>query len=111
MKATILLFFILFLPVTAFSVNIEDDPYELFNMSKRMYDNAEIEIHTDNNISERCEQESHKRGYNGFPYKVYACTFWDEGGRHKCSIYLPKQTNMHQLGHEMRHCFQGVWHE
>lgn len=109
MKA--LTFVILLFPITAFSVDIKDDPYEVFDMSKRMYDNVEVEIHTDSNISQRCENESHRRGFGGFPYKVYACTFWNEGGRHKCTIYLPTNTNMHQLGHELRHCYQGSWHK
>jgi len=28
----------------------------------------------------------------------------------KCLIVTPKQATMHNLGHELRHCFQGYWH-
>jgi len=109
MKA--LLFFLL-IPTSVFAW--QDDPYELFNSSSTMYNSSQIEIHsvnTDNDgMWKVCEKESRKRGFNGFPNRVYACSFWNEGGQHKCSIYIPKYTDMHQLGHEIRHCFYGAWH-
>ena len=105
MKALILL---LLIPNLAFAW--KDDPYEVFDMSRRMYSNVEIEIVTSNDISNRCQQESRKRGFGGFPYTVYACSFWNENRQRKCTIYLPTQTDMHQLGHEVRHCFQGSSH-
>lgn len=110
MKAFFFLF--LLIPITVASAKgIKDDPYELFDSSRTMYNNASIEIHSVDDVSTQCEQESRRRGFGGFPYKVFACTFWNEGGQRKCSIYLPKKTDMHQLGHEVRHCFYGAWHE
>jgi hypothetical protein len=96
---------------SAGAVTIKDDPYEVFDFSQKMYDATEVRIMTVNDISDRCQQESHKRGFGGFPYKVHACSFWNEGGSRKCTIYLGKMTNMHQLGHEVRHCYQGSWHQ
>jgi hypothetical protein len=29
----------------------------------------------------------------------------------KCFVYTKKQTTLANLGHEMRHCFEGQWHE
>ena len=28
----------------------------------------------------------------------------------KCFVYTKKQTTLANLGHEMRHCFEGQWH-
>lgn len=103
-------FILLFIPSIVHSA-VRDDPYEVFDMSKRFYDTAVIEVHTVDDANERCQKESRKRGFGGFPYKVEACTFWADGSNNKCTIYLPKRTNMHQLGHEVRHCYQGPWHE
>ena len=94
----------------AYGTTIKDDPYEVFDISKKMYDSAEVRILTVDDVSNRCQQESNKRGLGGFPYKVYACTFWNDGGSKRCTIVLPKRTNMHQLGHEIRHCFLGAFH-
>lgn len=91
-----------------------DDPYEPFDLDKKMYDSTMIELHTidvtNDAMWKECDQESRKRGFGGFSYRVYACSFWNEGSKRKCAIYLPRKTNMHQLGHEVRHCFQGSWH-
>lgn len=96
---------------SARSVSFKDDPYEVFDISKKKYDSAEVRIVTVNDVSDRCQQESHKRHLGGFPYKVYACTFWNDGGvSGRCTIYLGMSTNMHQLGHEIRHCYLWNFH-
>lgn len=104
------IFTALFLLVPALAVAWEDNPYDVFDITKKMYNKTEVEIVTSNDPSTRCQVESKKRGFGGWPYKVYACTFWGEGGRNKCTIYIGTTTNMHQLGHEFRHCFQGSFH-
>lgn len=101
---------LLLISFSATSSEISDDPYEVFDISKRMTSSIKVEIHTDDNAPERCQRESRRRGFGGWPYKVFACSFWNEENGHKCSVYLPKNTNMHQLGHEIRHCYQGAWH-
>ena len=96
---------------SAVSITIKDDPYEVFSIAEKMYDTAEIRIMAVNDVSNRCQEESRKRGFGGFPYAVFACSFWNEGGSRRCTIFLGKKTNMHQLGHEVRHCYQGAWHQ
>lgn len=89
-----------------------DDPLELFNATKRMTGHVDLNWVVVEDASVTCQQESKKRGLGGWPYKVYACTFWNDGGVvNKCTIITSKYTNMHQVGHELRHCFQGAYHD
>ena len=89
----------------------DDDPYAIFNASKRMTSKANIEWKLVDDPVQECQKESKRRGLGGFKGKVYACTFWDEGIRsNTCTIITGKETNMHQLGHEVRHCFAGAFH-
>lgn len=58
-------------------------------------------------VQRSCERESHKRGFGGFGYGVAACSFWTKS---QCTIVTSSKPTMHQLGHELRHCFQGSFH-
>lgn len=60
-----------------------------------------------NNVSERCEAESKKRGMGGFGYSVQACTFWTGD---VCTIITAKKETHHTLGHEFYHCFAKGFH-
>ena len=59
------------------------------------------------NVQRTCERESHKRGLGGFGYGVDACSFWHGS---TCTIVTSTKPTMHQVGHEIRHCFQGAFH-
>jgi hypothetical protein len=48
------------------------------------------------------EQVSEKCGFN-----ATACAKWRGN---KCTIITPRETTMETLGHELRHCFEGHWH-
>jgi hypothetical protein len=39
-----------------------------------------------------------------------ACAFWNTR-RRECSIVTPEQTGYNYLGHELRHCFEGSFHD
>ena len=58
-------------------------------------------------VQSTCEAESRKRKLGGFGYTVYACSFWEAN---TCTIITSKTPTLHDLGHEMRHCFQGSFH-
>ena len=64
---------------------------------------------TVDNVQQACEAESRRRGFNGFGYSVEACSFWNGNGT-ECIIITKSKTNNHELGHELRHCFQGNYH-
>jgi len=59
------------------------------------------------NVQQSCESISKQRGLGGFGYAVDACAFWHKD---QCLIVTGHQTSMHQLGHELRHCFMGEFH-
>lgn len=39
-----------------------------------------------------------------------ACAFWNTR-RKECSIVTPLETGYNYLGHELRHCFEGSFHD
>lgn len=42
--------------------------------------------------------------------KPMACAFWNTR-RRECSIVTPEETGYNYLGHELRHCFEGAFHD
>jgi len=42
--------------------------------------------------------------------KPMACAFWNVR-RKECSIVTPLTTGYNYLGHELRHCFEGAFHD
>jgi hypothetical protein len=64
-------------------------------------------IVADSDVQATCEAVSKDRGLGGFGIPVAACSFWQTK---TCLIITGKQTTMHQVGHEIRHCFQGAFH-
>ena len=87
------------------------DPETNFDASKVMTEKTTIVWHRVENLQQTCETESRKRGLGGFGYSVEACSFWDKSfGSHECHVFTRTKTNIHNLGHETRHCFQGQFH-
>lgn len=39
-----------------------------------------------------------------------ACAFWNTR-RKECSVITPLETGYNYLGHELRHCFEGAFHD
>jgi len=50
----------------------------------------------------------------GFPVtptsRPMACAFWNTR-RKECTIVTPVETGFNYLGHELRHCFEGAFHD
>ena len=61
------------------------------------------------NVQQVCQAEYKSRGFGGFNYQVDACSFWNFATR-TCVIYTKRNPSMHDVGHEMRHCYQGNYH-
>ena len=59
------------------------------------------------NVQATCDAESKLRGLGGFGYSVAACSFWTAT---TCTIVTSKTPTQHELGHELRHCFEYNWH-
>ena len=83
------------------------DPYAKFDAKKNKHETVVLTwVYTDN-VTQACDKQSRQRGLGGFGFGVEACSFWDGN---TCTIITKKQPNGHELGHEVRHCFQGRYH-
>ena len=88
-----------------------EDVHKPFDATHNMTNKVEITWMQDDNIRQACDTESRRRGGPGFRYAVEACSFWDRKPTGwTCTIITERTANMHTLGHETRHCFQGNWH-
>ena len=84
----------------------------LFGTTQNLTNESRITWETSSNIQARCEQESRRRGFDGFKKNIEACSFWGkQGTADVCLIITKEKTNIDTLGHEMRHCFQGNFHK
>ncbi len=45
-----------------------------------------------------------------FNSQPMACAFWNVK-RRECTIITPPQTGYNYIGHELRHCFEGAFHD
>jgi hypothetical protein len=58
-------------------------------------------------VQATCEAISKDSGLGGFGFTVNACSFWRKD---TCLIVTGLQTTHAELGHELRHCYQGSFH-
>jgi hypothetical protein len=84
-----------------------DDPSTPFDATKNQYKSVNLSWVITNDIQKTCASEMSKRGLGKLTWEVDACSFWNGN---VCTIYTKKRPNMHSVGHEVRHCFQGNWH-
>lgn len=98
--------FLISLSSVALSADWED-PEHLFNVEKLNANKITLEWKRVADIQSTCEKESKKRGLGGFGFALKACSFW---AGDSCVLFTGKETSLHSLGHEVRHCFQGAYH-
>jgi hypothetical protein len=86
-----------------------DNPKKPFNAEKNRTSNTlEIEWRISDNVQQTCNAMSKEYGNGGFNEpKLDACAFW---WNDRCIIVTKKRPTMHDVGHEIRHCFYGQWH-
>jgi hypothetical protein len=84
-----------------------NDPYAEFDARKNKHETITLTWIFVDNVTQTCDRESRKRRLGGFGYSVEACSFWEGTS---CTIITKKRPNGHELGHEVRHCFQGNYH-
>ena len=58
-------------------------------------------------VQATCEAISKDSGLGGFGVALDACSFWRKD---TCLIVTGAQTTHAELGHELRHCYQGSFH-
>ena len=100
-----------FLTIISFTTfaNAENwrDPESRFDATKSFTSISTIRWQITDNVQKTCEAESKQRGLGGFGFGVDACSFWEGSS---CVIITGRFTTMHEIGHEMRHCFKGNYH-
>jgi hypothetical protein len=83
------------------------DPMARFDAKKNQHETVRLTWIYADNVNQACDRESRRRGFGGYGFSVEACSFWDNN---VCTIITKKRPNGHELGHEVRHCFQGNYH-
>ena len=58
-------------------------------------------------VQATCEAISKDGGLGGFGFALDACSVWRKD---TCLIVTGSQTTHSELGHELRHCYQGSFH-
>jgi hypothetical protein len=107
-----LLFCLLFL---SFSVAAEysEDPYAKIPTDNNMTNKSKITWRPVDDVVKECNKERVKYGQKPYTFQVQACASWGFNlfRQAECVIITSKTPNMATLGHEMRHCFQGSYHD
>ena len=85
-----------------------DDPKVEFDASQTITDKTVVIWKRVDNVQAGCNAESKRQGVATIAYRVKACSFYT---KNTCTIITGKKTTQHSLGHELRHCFQGIWHK
>jgi len=88
-----------------------DNPNVPFDTKANLHKTVKVTWIPVDNISKVCADEGRKRlkdfaNRNWVPVSE-ACSFWLGT---ECTIYTKKKPTMHDIGHELRHCFQHSWH-
>lgn len=83
-----------------------NDPLRPFDATKNTQREVKIQWIVVDDVVKACNAESRKHGLPPIG-PLTACSFW---WGETCKIYTAKQATMHEVGHEVRHCFQGAWH-
>ena len=86
----------------------KEDPHHQFDMTHNMTNHTDITFVQVSNVQQACDKESKERGFGGFRISVEACSFWSGN---TCKVITQKTANFHTIGHEIRHCLQGNWHD
>lgn len=110
MKKTLSLLAGILITSVSHSYESWNNPIEPFDATGPRTHNGPISIEwrLSDNIKQDCNKASKSFGNDGFGKKdMDACAFW---WGHKCVIITKKKPTMHDVGHEVRHCFYGAWH-
>ncbi len=83
------------------------DPESKFDVTKNETMPVRLKWVVVKDINSACNAENKKRGGKPFGFSVQACSYWD--GK-ECVILTSRMASIHNLGHEVLHCFRGSYH-
>ena len=109
MKVLLIALFFLCLPFAQAADYFEwDNPTTPFDARKRNFTVVQVRWQTVDNVYDYCSKLNASRGYGPLTNRnIKACSTQDGD---KCLIVTRHFASQHNLGHELRHCFQGRWH-
>jgi hypothetical protein len=84
------------------------DPRQPFDATKKETNQTTVTWVTVDDVPKACRAMDQKYGTKMERGRAIACSFWTQS---TCTIITSNHPNIESLGHEMRHCFQGAWHD
>lgn len=84
-----------------------DDAEKPFNATKNEFKSVKITWIYAEDVQKACKDEFKKMGLEKITYTVDACSIWQGN---TCLIITKRNPTIGDVGHEVRHCFQGAWH-
>jgi hypothetical protein len=86
-----------------------DDAETLEGFTPKIND-VTVTIYNAKDIMETCSTEAARFGNPPYPKEVMACTTYDIVNK-SCTIFVPVKVSIATLGHELKHCFLGNFHD
>lgn len=84
-----------------------NDPLKPFDATKNDLTKMKITWVVAKDVVAECNQFNKSRLFAKPLGPLTACSFWQFD---TCTIITSRTPTMHEVGHEIRHCFQGSWH-
>ncbi len=84
-----------------------ENPETRFDATKNEVMDVRLRWKVVKDVNKACSEESVRRGGKVFNYNIQACSFWE--GK-ECIIVTPRMATIHNVGHEVLHCFRGDFH-
>jgi len=84
-----------------------NDPLKPFDANVNKRERITLNWKVEEDVVEACHKHSKAMGFKERLGPLTACSFWKGD---TCTIITSKTPTMHEVGHEVRHCFQGNWH-
>ncbi|MEN9314617.1 MAG: hypothetical protein RIS35_1010 [Pseudomonadota bacterium] len=83
-----------------------EDPTVPFDARRNLREKITITWKTVGDIQAVCKREFARFGAR-LTHEVDACAIW---AGERCTIYTRHRPPLHDVGHEVRHCYQEHWH-
>lgn len=87
-----------------------NESFKAADLSSRVIDRASIAWVATNDAVQICNALFHVGGKEAVKITDTACSVWNRSLK-SCTIFTEKDTENAILGHEVRHCFEGHFHD
>jgi hypothetical protein len=92
-------------------VSFASGDHNLSFQAKDVYEDVRISWIVSDDIVQTCNMATALTGSTAkYNHRILACAVLYKKSN-TCVIYTAKKLNLAILGHEIRHCFEGAWHE